>query len=127
MGNLNEYFSREEFSCGCGCGFDTVDTELLKLLTRIREHFDAPVWINSGARCWQHHAAIYRELGQEPTPNSQHLFGRAADVVVDGIPTDLVRELAHQFGAAGVGAYNDFIHIDTRSNGIARWGSANPK
>lgn len=127
MGDLNQYFSRSEFACKCGCGFDTVDSELLKLLTRIREHFDVPVHINSGARCWEHHVAIYAKLGKEPTAHSQHLFGRAADIVVDGVPADLVRELAHNIGAQGVGGYDDFTHIDSRSTGIARWGKHDPK
>ena len=48
---LNKYFHRSEFACKCGCGFDTVDTELLKVLTRLRVRFNKPVKITSACRC----------------------------------------------------------------------------
>ena len=112
---LSTNFWRSEFACKCGCGFDTVDAELLVLLEKIRKHFDAPVWITSGARCKAHNAAVG---GGE---FSQHLLGRAADIVVDGIPADLVGELAAQIGAGGVGRYADFTHVDSRTHEVARW------
>jgi hypothetical protein len=33
---ISENFARSEFRCKCGCGLDTVDTELLRLLENIR-------------------------------------------------------------------------------------------
>lgn len=120
MGDLSKHFSRSEFKCAC-CDYDTVDAKLLEILEAIREHFDRPVRITSGARCWNRHSEIYRELGQEPTKNSQHLFGRAADIVVDGVPPIVVQELCEDIGVPGLGKYDDFTHIDTRSGRKARW------
>lgn len=114
MGDLSEHFSRDEFICKCGCGQNTVDYALVILLEKIRAHFDVPVWITSGSRCRQHNTVVG---GSE---HSQHIYGRAADIVVDGIPPHLVAELADQLDAAGVGDYRDFTHVDTR-NGFGRW------
>ena len=111
----NEYFQRAEFACQCGCGFDTVDYELLRCLTYIREHFEKPVIINSACRCESHNAAV------GGSDNSQHLVGRAADIRVSGIEPAIVQELAHNMECGGVGSYDTFTHIDTRSNAQARW------
>ena len=42
---MSKYFSRSEFSCNCGCGFDTVDFELIQMLDGLRENFDKPIHI----------------------------------------------------------------------------------
>jgi uncharacterized protein YcbK (DUF882 family) len=110
----SKYFKRSEFACKCGCGFDTVDYELVKMLEYIREHFDRKLRINSCCRCTSHNLAVGGRSG------SQHLRGRAADIVVDGIVPTLVAELAEQMEVGGLGEYNTFTHIDTRA-GKARW------
>jgi uncharacterized protein YcbK (DUF882 family) len=114
MGDLSPNFSRWEFACKCGCGFDTVDVKLIEDLETIREHFDRRVDINSGCRCESHNRAV------GGSKNSQHMLGRAADIVVDGVPPRIVGELAHQIGVGGLKAYETFTHIDSR-NGVARW------
>ena len=116
-----EHFDRSEFACKCGCGFDTVDYELTKVLVYIRETFDRPVRINSGCRCLSHNAAVGGAMpNDDGVGGSQHLVGRAADVVVDGIDPQLVYELADQMEVGGLGEYSTFTHIDTRV-GYARW------
>lgn len=117
MGNLTTNFSRSEFACGCGCGFDTVDAELLGALERIRDFFGAPVAVTSACRCPAHNAAI-KPPGSE---NSQHLSGRAADIKVKDVPAHEVADYAESLGLNGVGRYMTFTHIDTRSVGPARW------
>lgn len=115
MGDLSPNFSRWEFACKCGCGFDTVDVELLLILQKIRDHFEQPVSIESGCRCESHNQA------EGGSPNSQHLVGRAADIKVRGIPANLVQELCEDLGVSGLGKYTFFTHIDTRTGGPARW------
>lgn len=102
-------FTRSEFACKCGCGFDTVDYKLVEYLDAIREHFDAKMTVNSGCRCKAHNTSI------NGAPKSLHLIGRAADVVVEGIPSAIVAALAIQMHIPGVGEYATFTHIDTRS------------
>ena len=116
MGDLSKSFSRYEFHCQCGCGFDTVDSELLMKLEEIREHFDRAVTINSACRCRSHNSSV------GGSDNSQHIIGRAADIVVEGTPPEVVAEFAEQIGMGGIGRYNTFTHIDTRV-GYARWGN----
>jgi len=117
MGDISEHFNRSEFACKCGCGFDTIDTETLKVLEEIRAHFNSPVKITSGCRC----AAYNKKVGGKK--HSQHLRGRAADIQVNGFSSDAVKLYAefimHRRG--GIGRYNTFTHIDTRT-GKARWG-----
>jgi uncharacterized protein YcbK (DUF882 family) len=116
MSRISEHFSRSEFACNCGCGFDTVDTDTLSILEAVRTHFGKPVIINSGCRCPDYN----RRVGG--APNSQHTFGRAADIRVVGVEPDAVYDwLAANFPSASLGRYSTFTHVDTRSNGPARW------
>ena len=109
-----KYFDREEFCCSCGCGFDTVDYELLRVLEYMREHFDSPITITSACRCKDHNKKVFGSYA------SLHLQGRAADIVVKGVPPNVVAELAEQMEVGGLGRYKTFTHIDTRT-GHARW------
>ena len=110
-------FSRKEFACKCGCGFDTIDYELLEVLKDIRIYYGVPVLINSGCRCVSHNHSV------GGSPHSQHVLGRACDFVVKGIDADEVADyLESKYqGKFGIGRYNGRTHIDTRSNGPARW------
>lgn len=113
---LSKYFDRDEFECGCGCGYDTVDSELLDVLEDVRVRFDAPVIINSACRCTTHNDYVGGK------PSSQHLKGRAADIAVKGVdPTEVYQYLSMKYpNEYGLGKYKTFTHIDTR-NFKARW------
>lgn len=110
------YFDRKEFACQCGCGFDSVDVELLFVLIDIREHFDKPVHINSGNRCVQHNSAVGGSIG------SQHIKGKAADIRVHGVHADKVADyLEEKYPYKyGIGRYTGRTHIDVRPI-TARW------
>ena len=111
-----KYFTREEFQCSCGCGFDTVDYELAEVLDDVRTFFKSPVVINSGCRC------ISRNHTIGGSAKSQHLYGRAADIVVKDIDAELVYNYLDKKypDTYGVGKYNGRTHIDTRKH-KARW------
>lgn len=56
-----QHFSKSEFACKCGCGFDDIDINLVKLLEQIRSHFgDNPLIITSGCRCAKHNRSVGR-------------------------------------------------------------------
>lgn len=117
---ISPHFKRGEFACHCGCGFDTVDAELIEVLEGARQHFGVPVQIVSGARCQKHNATVGGE------DQSQHLLGRAADIKVKGVePSEVAAHLTKLYpGRFGIGLYPTWVHIDTRSGRAARWGGA---
>lgn len=113
---ISQHFAREEFSCRCGCGLDTVDVHLIAVLERIRNHYDAPVYISSGARCEEHNTASGGSAG------SQHLGCKAADIMVDGVdPIEVASYIGMTYpDTLGIGMYRLFTHVDVRHD-RARW------
>ena len=115
-------FKKSEFKCKCGGKFCNgypvrVDENLLILLQKIRQHFGKPVIINSGIRCEKHNAS--KDVKGEP--DSQHLYGTAADFRVVGVKPSEVYSYAHKINPnGGVGSYSTFTHVDTRGK-RARW------
>lgn len=116
MGDLSINFNRSEFACKCGCGFETVDSELLKVLETVRSHFNNPVTITSGCRCSLHNSNV------GGADNSKHLQGIAADIKVKDVPPESVYNFInkHAPNKYGVGLYDDWVHIDVRRI-KARW------
>ncbi|WP_295051717.1 DUF882 domain-containing protein [Sulfuricurvum sp.] len=45
--------------------------------------------------------------------NSMHLYGKAADIKIEGIPADYLARLLRMCGGAGIGIYPSFVHVDT--------------
>jgi len=119
MPRLTQNFDRAEFACRCGCGFDTVDYELLTHLEYERAHFGRPIIITSGARC----AEYNRRVGG--AERSQHVLGRAADHYIEGVsPREQYEYFNSRFPRRyGLGLYvtSNFIHFDTRVGEAARW------
>ena len=116
-----KYFSKNEFRCHCGgryCNGFPVEPnlKLAHLLDQIREHFGKPVIITSPIRCPQHNAIV------GGVSNSQHLYGNAADIQVQGVApsvvADYVETLMPTWG--GIGRYKTFTHVDVRPN-RSRW------
>jgi uncharacterized protein YcbK (DUF882 family) len=117
MGDISKHFRRSEFACKCGkCDFDTVDTTLLNVLEEVRGYFGKPVTITSGCRCESHN----KDVGG--SQNSQHLYGRAADIVVAQTSPQSVYDFVNLMYplSLGLGLYSGWVHIDSR-NGKARW------
>ena len=116
IGLLNRHFHRSEFACQCGCGADTVDYELLVGLTMVRQYFGRRVIINSALRCLKHN----RSIGSKDT--SQHVLAKAADFVVDTIPSSEVADFLERKHPThcGIGRYDTFTHFDVRKD-LARW------
>ena len=107
----SKYFGEAELQCHCGCGTRVSSPVLLQFLDELREKVGGPVQISCQYRCPTHNA----EVGG--VPNSQHVEGTAADVIVpDGMTVDELAELAIGLNADGVGRYYDsgFVHCDVR-------------
>lgn len=113
----SNYFRRTEFACKCGCGYDTVDADLLHILHRLRRDSGKAVYINSGCRCDDHNSSIGGSV------RSQHLLGKAADIRVAGVDTKKIYQYIDLMrpNDAGIGLYKTFVHVDVRAK-KARWG-----
>ena len=114
---LSANFHREEFSCKCGCGQDTVDAALIRILEIVRAHFDSPITITSGNRCVLHNKAI------GGASDSSHLIGKAADFKVKNVSSIEVYNFInlHAPNDYGLGQYSSWVHVDSRDV-MARWG-----
>ena len=86
-----------------------VATELLNVLEKIRNHFNAPVIINSGYRTPSWNSKV------NGASNSYHCKGMAADIVVKGHSSKEVAKYADSImEQGGVIKYTNFTHIDVR-------------
>lgn len=111
-GKLSKNFDAKEMACKDGNYEMLVSPDLIAILEKIREHFNAPVIINSGYRT----PAWNKKVGG--ASNSYHCKGMAADIYVKGHTTKEVAEYAtsimEKYG--GIIRYSNFVHIDVREN-----------
>ena len=108
---ISANFSVKEFRCKDGSDRIIVDTKFVKeYLQRIREHFKAPVTINSAYRTEKYN----KKVGG--AANSYHVKGRAFDIVVKGVSPSEVAKYAYEIGIPGIIQYNTFVHVDSRSS-----------
>lgn len=121
---LTKNFTREEFDSKDGCKMpDEVLYNIQKLanqLQYVRDYLDEPIKVNSGYRSVSHNKAV------GGSKNSQHILGKASDIVVKNISSktlfDLMEDLIDkgEILQGGLGLYNTFVHYDIRKN-KARW------
>lgn len=122
--HYSKHFSRRELDCKCGCKTPRVVAYRLRRLAvnleRLRKHLGHGVGIVSGYRCPARNKAVNGAV------NSQHLYGRAADLAVPKGQQFRYRAAAEKvraFRNGGIGVYpNGGVHVDTRS-WRARWNS----
>lgn len=126
MGNFNrkitKNFSLIEFQCKCGCKMpQDVEANIMRLigfLQIIRDQLGKPMSILSGYRCPAHNERV------GGVPNSQHLYGRAADIASRPAGFDsgynFYQWIENNYSPGGLGGYSTFTHIDIRP-GYARW------
>lgn len=103
-------FSVKEFRCKDGSDYILIDTQFVKdKLQQIRNHFNAPVTINSAYRTETYN----KKIGG--ASNSYHIKGQAFDIVVKGKSPSELAKYAYSIGIPGIIQYNTFVHIDSRS------------
>jgi peptidoglycan hydrolase-like protein with peptidoglycan-binding domain len=118
-----EFFTREEFRCQCKgkyCdGFPVEpDEKMVRTIDEIRRRLGVPVSIvdagGSGIRCAQHNANVGGVY------NSEHLYGRAADLHSSVSPARMKQVAEEVMGnTGGIGLYRWGIHVDTGK--YSRW------
>ena len=115
---LSKNFRAWEFDCHCGrCRETLIDEKLVEGLQKIRDKFNLPVTIVSGYRCKSHNKRV------GGVSKSQHLLGRAADIVVYSVSPFVVANQCGHF--KGLGRYRTFTHCDVRTGNKARWRNYN--
>lgn len=121
---LTPNFRLDEFRCSDGTPVPKKYLanvhRLCEQLEVIRAELNRPVTILSGYRTLKHNLKV----GGAKT--SQHLYGRAADIVIAGVSAKQVADtiealigggLVHD---GGLGRYRNFTHYDVRAKS-ARW------
>ena len=113
---LSANFKVKEFACTDGSDPVFIDTELVQVLQKIRNHFGKAVTITSAYRTPGKNKAV------GGTTYSQHLYGMAADIKVNGVTPKKVAAYAEKLlpGTGGIGIYKSFCHVDVRVT-KARW------
>ena len=126
---MTKNFSKSEFESKDGAEmpaevFRNIQ-ELAKNLQTLRDYIsldrgDTPITINSGYRSPSHNKSV------GGSKNSQHLLGKAADIVIEGMtPKEVAHKvegliIAGRMKQGGIGVYKTFTHYDIR-NQKARW------
>ncbi|MCI9201556.1 MAG: DUF882 domain-containing protein [Lachnospiraceae bacterium] len=109
----NTYISRNfkvsEFRCKDGSNKILIDVDFVQnKLQAIRDHFGAPVTINSGYRTESYN----KKVGG--AKKSFHMTGQAFDIVVKGHTPAEVARYAQSLDIKGIIQYNSFVHVDGR-------------
>lgn len=121
---MTENFNIMEFASRDGADFpqEVIENlyELAKNLEVIRAFYNKPIKVNSGYRSPSHNKKVSGSI------RSQHLLGKAGDLVIEGItPDELAKGIEvlienGKISQGGIGIYNSFTHYDIRGT-KARW------
>jgi uncharacterized protein YcbK (DUF882 family) len=121
---ITENFSLSEFECKDGSELPTAllpnVLDLADNLQVLRDYLGVPVSINSAYRTLEYN----RKIGG--ATNSQHLLGKAADIVVESkTPEEVANIIKYLISEGkmvqgGLKAYKTFTHYDIRGY-KARW------
>jgi uncharacterized protein YcbK (DUF882 family) len=109
------------------------DRKIYAALYVIQRKFtvSSPISINSGFRSnatnqMLRSNSISRNKGratsESPAVNSQHLYARAVDFSIPGVPVPVVSRYVKSLNIGGLGVYSTFTHMDTGR--VRQWGKA---
>lgn len=124
---ISTYFTREEVSCNCGCGFDTVAIETLEAADAYREHYGKPIIPSSVCRCVPHNkkvggaiASYHLPRVRGKLPNGVTIFeSKAMDLPVDN-PKEAAKWFDENRPKISYLIYDSFVHIDSRERRYTR-------
>lgn len=98
-----------------------IDVNLLDLLFSLHQLLESrnPFHLISGYRSEATNAMLC-EVSTGVASNSQHLYGKAADIALEDRTPSQIQKAARSLGGGGVGRYPFFVHIDT--DRVRYWG-----
>ena len=107
---LSSNFRVREFRCQDDTDPIFVDSDLVDILQKVRDHFGKAVTITSAFRTASHN----KKVGG--ATYSQHLYGKAADIKVSGVAASVVADFVETLipSTGGIGRYSTFTHVDVR-------------
>ena len=108
---LSKNFRVKEFRCKDGSDKIIIDMALVVYLQAIRDWAAASITINSGYRTPSHNASV------GGASNSQHIYGKAVDIVCSNKTPLQLAQRAETLGMKGIEWNADlgYTHIDTRT------------
>lgn len=108
---ISKNFRVREFRCQDGSDVVFIESDLVDILQKIRDHFGKAVTITSAFRTASHN----KKVGG--ATYSQHLYGTAADIKISGVTASAVADFAETLmpNTGGIGRYSTFTHVDVRS------------
>jgi uncharacterized protein YcbK (DUF882 family) len=121
---ITKNFNLNEFNSKCGrpmpANVRANIIELIKNLQVLRDEVNRPISITSGYRSPEHNAKV------KGAKNSQHIYGLAVDLKVQGMtPKEVVPIIEKlikdgKMKQGGIGIYPSWVHYDIRGT-KARW------
>ena len=108
---LSKNFRVREFRCKDDTDPIFIDSDLVDVLQKVRDHFGKAVTITSAFRTASHN----KKVGG--ATYSQHCYGKAADIKVSGVAPSKVAEYVETLmpNTGGIGRYSTFTHVDVRA------------
>lgn len=99
-----------------------IDPELIEALDSIEDHFGRREIILISTYRSPLRNSLMRRQGRRVARQSLHMFGRAADIEIRGVPAPVLRNFAYSLKQGGIGYYGrrSFVHVDTGP--IRTWG-----
>lgn len=119
--NMSEFESKDNKKMPLDVSYNII--KLSQQLQYLRDYTDRPIKINSAYRSKEHN----KKIGG--VKSSQHVLGKAADIVVKGLEPKLVYEIIEDLIdkgdmlQGGLGLYDTFVHYDIRKT-KARWNNS---
>lgn len=127
---MTKNFTKDEFDSNCGCEMPiNVYHNIVKVANQLqvlRNVIQKPIHINSAYRseCWNEKIGGAHKIDKKGNriETSQHVFGRAADIVINGMRPVEVAEVIERLiqngdmlqGGLGIYEKKGFVHYDIR-------------
>ena len=119
---LTKNFNKSEFECSCGCVMPPNVLYNIRIVAEnlqvLRDFVGSSITVNSAYRCKDYNHRI------GGASRSQHILGKASDIVVKGFTPDEVFDIVQNLRRnpmlkgvlfQGLGRYNTFTHLDIRN------------
>lgn len=112
-------FTEAEMVC-THCGAYFMDEDFMWKLVALRKRVGVPFKISSACRCEVHNKAV-------KSTSTNHVQGKAVDIVISGPAAWRIIELAAGYGFTGLGIKQNgdhsgrYIHLDTAHDTFTVW------